>query len=356
MWHRAFGLGGGYTLLAAVRLPAAAAAEAADTSPSPSPPPSASSFASRITLTTDLPDAVTLHWGVRPSRKARKRRGRGGGDGPDWLAPPGALLPRGSAEAPGGGAAETPLPVCSDGDCLAANVAGDPVKLRRVDIDVPASIEESGDVAALVFVLRADDGTKWWRDGGGNFVVPLARAASTRDGSRDPLSGYESDDGRSSDKVYEACSFEDELSCDVVECELGSKGWTLMHRFHRAADLLERELRRAEKLRSSGGGQAAADEAAAEALSTIFVWLRYSAARHLTWQRNYNTQPRLLGEAQSRLSLALAAAHGRLRGEAQEWARAALSCVGRGQGAQAVRDEILNVMHRHRIPERADTW
>ena len=350
VWHRAFGLGGGYTLLAAVRLPP----------PPPPPPPSGNSppppasFASRVTLTTDLPDAVTLHWGVRPSRKARKRRGKGG-DGSDWLPPPEALLPRGSAEAPGGGAAETPLSACADEDCLAANVAGDPVKLRRVDIDVPASVEEAGDVAALVFVLRADDGTKWWRDGGGNFVVPLARAASAPDGSRDPLSGYESDDGRSSNKVYEACSFEDELSCDIVQCELGSKGWTLMHRFNRASDLLERELRRAEKLRSKGD-PVAADEAAAAALSTIFVWLRYSAARHLTWQRNYNTQPRLLGETQSRLSLALAGAHGRLRGEAQEWARAALSCVGRGQGAQAVRDEILNVMHRHRIPEKAGTW
>ena len=38
------------------------------------------------------------------------------------------------------------------------------------------------------------------------------------------------------------------------------------------------------------------------AMASIFVWLRYSAARHLTWQRNYNTQPRILGEAQARLT------------------------------------------------------
>ena len=333
VWHRAFGLGGGYTLLAAVRLPSEEKAT--------------SSFASRITLTTDLPDAVSLHWGVRPSRKARRRSGKGG---KDWLPPPEALtpLPAGSAIVPGGGAAETPFAACTEDDCLSANVSGDPVRLRRVSIDVPSSVEDSGDVAALVFVLRADDKTRWWRDGGGDFTVPLARAASAPDGSRDPETGYESDDGRSSGKVYDSCAFEDELSCDVVECELGSKGWTLMHRFNRASDLLERELRRAE-----GPGDS---DAAAAALSTIFVWLRYSAARHLTWQRNYNTQPRLLGEAQSRLSLALAGAHGKLKGEAQEWARAALSCVGRGQGAQAVRDEILNVMHRHKISEKAGTW
>ena len=38
------------------------------------------------------------------------------------------------------------------------------------------------------------------------------------------------------------------------------------------------------------------------AMASIFVWLRYSAARHLTWQRNYNTQPRILGEAQAKLT------------------------------------------------------
>ena len=37
-------------------------------------------------------------------------------------------------------------------------------------------------------------------------------------------------------------------------------------------------------------------------LARIFVWLRYSSARKLTWQRNYNTQPRILGEAQQRLT------------------------------------------------------
>lgn len=33
-----------------------------------------------------------------------------------------------------------------------------------------------------------------------------------------------------------------------------------------------------------------------------------------------------------------------------------LTTVGRGGNAQAVRDEILNIMHRNKIPERAGTW
>lgn len=34
------------------------------------------------------------------------------------------------------------------------------------------------------------------------------------------------------------------------------------------------------------------------ALVAIAVWLRYSAARHLTWNRNYNVKPREISAAQ----------------------------------------------------------
>ena len=51
--------------------------------------------------------------------------------------------------------------------------------------------------------------------------------------------------------------------------------------------------------------QGSADEVT-NAMAKVFVWLRYSASRQLTWQRNYNTQPRILGEAQARLTNAIA--------------------------------------------------
>jgi len=51
-----------------------------------------------------------------------------------------------------------------------------------------------------------------------------------------------------------------------------------------------------------------ADGDQATALCKLYVWLRYSASRQLTWQRNYNTQPRILGEAQARLTHAIAQA------------------------------------------------
>ena len=52
-----------------------------------------------------------------------------------------------------------------------------------------------------------------------------------------------------------------------------------------------------------------------QAMACIYVWLRYSAIRQLTWQRNYNTQPRYLGAAQERLTHTVADAHARLDGQ-----------------------------------------
>jgi hypothetical protein len=52
----------------------------------------------------------------------------------------------------------------------------------------------------------------------------------------------------------------------------------------------------------------------ADVMARLFVWLRYSATRQLTWQRNYNTQPRILSAAQDRLTKAIAEAHKRTSG------------------------------------------
>lgn len=136
---------------------------------------------------------------------------------------------------------------------------------------------------------------------------------------------------------------DDELSQIIVDCEVKSGAWTLMHRFNKAADLL-------------GDIIEGRFEPTEQAMATIFVWLRYSAIRQLTWQRNYNTQPRILGAAQERLTHKIADAFASLKGQGREWARMCLTTVGRGGNAQAVRDEILNIMHRNHVKEVKGTW
>ena len=120
----------------------------------------------------------------------------------------------------------------------------------------------------------------------------------------------------------------------IAEAEMGDHGWTLMHRFNLCHELIE---------------EAGEDP---EAWTTLLVWLRYSAIRQLTWQRNYNTKPRELAHAQDRLTARLASAY--LRQPAnREWIRQLLACLGRGGDGQRIRDEILQIMHRHHIKEVA---
>ena len=87
-----------------------------------------------------------------------------------------------------------------------------------------------------------------------------------------------------------------------------------------------------------------------EGLALLYVWLRFSAIRQLTWQRNYNTKPRELAHAQDRLTHKFAELYQR-EPAARPLVRMLLVTVGRGGEGQQIRDEILNIMHRHHVKE-----
>ncbi|KAK9809702.1 hypothetical protein WJX73_007079 [Symbiochloris irregularis] len=289
VWQRTFGMGDKSELLATVRQ-----------SEGKKGPLS-------LDLVTDAAAPLVLHWGVR-------KGGRG-----DWSKPSEKLWPSDSTKATDT-AIDSPFQTGS-GEDFYAEASGDRVPLQRLHLQVPGDHS----LAGITFVLRSKDNSRWWRDGGSNFLIPLPGAP-----------------GAKADNA--AGAFEDDLSRTIVDCEVNSGAWTLMHRYNKAADLLSETL-------SRGDGEGLTD-----AMARIYVWLRYSAARQLTWQKNYNTQPRILGEAQRRLTEQIAQAHGKTGGEAQEWVRSMLGTVGRGGNAQAVRDEILHIMHRNHIGEKRGTW
>jgi len=123
------------------------------------------------------------------------------------------------------------------------------------------------------------------------------------------------------------------LANAIVGAELGKRSWTLMHRFNLCHDLL------------------AGVEEDQESLALLFTWLRFSAIRQLDWQRRYNTKPRSFAHAQNRLTARLAEIY-RSHPPSRAWVRLMLGNVGQGGGrGQQVRDEILNIMHRHHIKE-----
>ena len=165
----------------------------------------------------------------------------------------------------------------------------------------------------IQFVLkREQNGGQWIKFRGGNFYVPihigLPKAASL---GTTELSG---------------------LADEIVRAEMVHNSWTLMHRFNLCHDLLDR-------VRGNLEGQA-----------VLYVWLRFSAIRQLTWQRNFNTKPRELAHAQDRLTNKLAEVY-RQEPSTRTLARLTLATVGRGGEGQRIRDEILVIMHRHHVKE-----
>ena len=209
------------------------------------------------------------------------------------------LLPPASARGPGarveGQAAQTPF---------AARLGLNTLRLDFPEAEAPLGIS---------FVLRLGDAPgRWLHWRGGNFYLPVhpahSQAASIAGGAWTGLAD------------------------EIVQAETKHHSWTLMHRFNLCHDLLER-------VRHDAEGQA-----------LLYVWLRFSALRQLTWQRQYNTKPRELAHAQDRLTQRLAEIY-RSEPAVRPLTRLSLATVGRGGEGQRIRDEILNIMHRHHLKE-----
>ncbi len=182
--------------------------------------------------------------------------------------------------------------------------------VSELRIESPAADAPMG----LQFVLKKADSNQWLRCRGDNFFVPVRVDYNQHAGVGSP-----------------------ELTAiaqEIIQAEMARNSWTLMHRFNLCHDLLDR-------INGSVDG-----------LALLFVWLRYSALRQLTWQRNYNTKPRELSHAEDRLTQKLAQLYNQ-QPESRPLVRLMLSTVGPGGEGQRIRDEILQIMHRHHIKEVA---
>lgn len=73
--------------------------------------------------------------------------------------------------------------------------------------------------------LRLSRARGHWCAGGSNYSVPVPGAAGSQLAKENPLAG-----------------FEDELSRTIVDCEVNTDQWTLMHRYNKATELLEQAV------------------------------------------------------------------------------------------------------------------
>jgi len=239
-----------------------------------------------VSIRMDRPRNCVLHWGVRSGRCSA------------WQLPPKTSWPEGSRSF-NDLAVQTPFPA----------EGGAPRITIKLDREVPAS--------SIDFVLYFPDERRWDDNSGRNYGITVRRP--------------ETPPGAETAELQT-------LASTIIDREMGSHSWTLMHRFNLCHDLVN-----------------ALPPGSGEAMALIFVWLRFSAIRQLDWQRDYNTKPTELSHALDRLSLKLAERY--LRHPAERGpVRLALTTLGRGgSGAegQRIRDEVLNIMHRHHIKEVA---
>ena len=133
---------------------------------------------------------------------------------------------------------------------------------------------------------------------------------------------------------------------DIITCEATYGSWTLMHRYHKCSDIINNWD----------------ENTPLEYWTWIVIWLRYSYQRQLDWQRNYNTRPRELSNSMDRLSMIVTNKYSNSISKEKPYKnlfhspasliKYTLSLLGKGTGnGQAIRDEILVIMHNHHIPE-----
>eukprot|EP00915_Cephaloidophora_sp_WS-2016_P005785 GHVH01007657.1.p1 GENE.GHVH01007657.1~~GHVH01007657.1.p1 ORF type:complete len:1702 (+),score=221.33 GHVH01007657.1:115-5220(+) len=201
---------------------------------------------------------------------------------------------------------------------------------------------------AVSLVLKGKDGKWAGKESGGNIVMTLRPHRS--------LIAWKG----MNREIPEIC----------VEAETLWSHMTLMHRSNLFSEHVERWLtdkklkavtskRVAKRSRSSSFGEYEDvyynPENDIDFWSWFVVWGRMSQVRLLDWQRNYNTKPRDLAGATQALTTKLATiwstfSHSPIR----SWVRLFMMTLPRGGDGgtgQAIRDEILNIQHRHHIPE-----
>jgi len=289
-----------------------------------------------------------LHWGA--IQDVRRK---------EWSCPAEDILPAGT-KLIDAKACQSPLvPLDTGVYGMRMRIPSRPAEQAPEDGPVPS-------ILGMGFVVRIVEGNKWIKEKSGKDCLAMFHEPQTV--TAGAWSGPWKD---VADKIVEA------------ECRWGHM--TLMHRYNLCRDIVQKwEAKTAtapsalKRLRSWGSmfkaegprknsswsrlpsfTQLDAMEAEdgeqndKEFWSWIFVWQRSSFIRLLDWQRNYNTKPKELAAATDSLANKLCTTwkeHPNVR----LWCRWTLATLGRGGNrGQDIRDEILHIMHRNKIPEQA---
>ena len=241
----------------------------------------------RVNFFSNL-DHLTLHWGLGIS-KAR-----------EWVCPltfPSIQLPSSTTKFDEK-AAQSPF-----------------VEITSNTSTIEITFAKENPPLQLNFVLKREN--NWFNNSGSDYCVVLREIV---------LPGI----GKISDPGIKT------MIGEIIETEMSGGAWTLMHRFNLCNSWIQRISNNS------------------EGLAWVYVWMRYSAMRKLDWQRNHNTRPSELASSQKNLTFSIVnlLRNSDINGLDNNTmiVRGILGTMGKGgDNGQRIRDEILQIMQRHKI-------
>eukprot|EP01053_Blabericola_migrator_P001004 Blabericola_migrator_1__1003@NODE_1252_length_4978_cov_140_400733_g846_i0_p1_GENE_NODE_1252_length_4978_cov_140_400733_g846_i0NODE_1252_length_4978_cov_140_400733_g846_i0_p1_ORF_typecomplete_len1569_score346_11PPDK_N/PF01326_19/5_7e25PPDK_N/PF01326_19/0_0021PPDK_N/PF01326_19/7_2e08Mad3_BUB1_I/PF08311_12/2_3Mad3_BUB1_I/PF08311_12/54CBM53/PF16760_5/7_7e02CBM53/PF16760_5/1_1e04CBM53/PF16760_5/0_72_NODE_1252_length_4978_cov_140_400733_g846_i0324738 len=264
---------------------------------------------------------LTLHWGcVGVGGEIQRRR-----DGSQWICPPKHLHPVDTVVVDPKQAVQTPMDKTSD-FCYSLKIT---FPATAAPVTNPTECGFVAEFGGVVFVLKEAPGNKWYKAmDGRDILVRLTTSQSAR------WTGAHK-----------------QLVDQIVEAEVEWDHMTLMHRYNLCNELISSHYQ------ASVDAKTPAEIDSEHAYwAWIFTWNRFSFLCWLDWQRRYNTKPRDLSHATESLSCKVASFWKSLP-RYRIWLKMILTTMGRGGSAgQAIRDRILDIMHKHKIPETAGNF
>ena len=261
-----------------------------------------------INLTLELvnsTDNIQLHWAVYTKKNASV-----------WLHPSEKFYPKNTVDAD-------------------KNSVDTSFEKNKIIFEYEIKSNDDDIFQGINFVLKNLSNGKWYNNNGQNYRIELIKREKTK---------YNEEDEK--ELIIPECIK------DSIDLEANAGNWSLMHRYQKVRDCLF--LLDLENPKES---------------LWVYIWLKYSFRRLLTWQRQFNTPPKDLQWSMHCLTFELTKRFAELYPLQQNSQNKKFclspkviikdSCVLVGKGrenGQRIRDEILNIFHKFHISEKIDSF
>ena len=208
---------------------------------------------------------------------------------------------------------------------------------NKIIFDFEIKSDDENIFQGINFVLKNLSNGKWYNNNGQNYRIEIIKREKV------PYN----EDKEEKELIIPECIQ------DSVELEGNAGNWSLMHRYQKVRDCLF-----------------LLDLENPNECLWIYIWLKYSFRRILTWQRQFNTPPKDLQWSMHCLTFELTKRFSELYTLSKNSKKNKKfflepkiiikdSCVLVGKGrenGQRIRDEILNIFHKFHISEKIDSF